>query len=48
MMEFPTPGAQRLRQGGFVRVPHGCFVLPSVMTKQGGGDSQDTEQRGAS
>lgn len=47
-MEFPTPRARRLWRGGVVRVPHGCFVLPSVMTKQRGGDSQDTEQGGAS
>lgn len=48
VMEFPTPRARRLWRGGVVRVPHGCFVLPSVMTKQRGGDSQDTEQGGAS
>lgn len=48
MMELRTPGARRLRRGGCVCVPRGCFVLPSVMTKQRGGDSQDAEQRGAS
>lgn len=46
--DLEKPRARRLWRGGVVRVPHGCFVLPSVMTKQRGGDSQDTEQGGAS